>query len=74
MTAVSTVTNTLHKTYDRENGFKFINQYCMLEEIGRGTFGKVRNDAGSFLLAGAHLERYVMIPTVFFPLVILGLC
>lgn len=45
LTAVSTVTNTLHKTYDRENGFKFINQYCMLEEIGRGTFGKVRNYA-----------------------------
>lgn len=38
---VSVVTNTLLKVTDPETGYKFINQYCMLEEIGRGTFGKV---------------------------------
>ena len=41
LTPVSVVTNNLLKTTDPETGYKFINQYCMLEEIGRGTFGKV---------------------------------
>jgi hypothetical protein len=41
LTPFSKVTTTLDKVTDPSTGYKFINQYCMLEEIGRGTFGKV---------------------------------
>jgi hypothetical protein len=35
-------TSTMIKEYDTETGSKIINDYLILEEIGRGTFGKVK--------------------------------
>eukprot|EP00124_Ichthyophonus_hoferi_P003303 Ihof_evm4s279 gene=Ihof_evmTU4s279 len=39
---VSKSTTVLVKTYDAETGCKCFNQYRVLEEIGRGSFGKVK--------------------------------
>lgn len=35
-------TSTMVKEYDTETGSKIINDYLILEEIGRGTYGKVK--------------------------------
>lgn len=35
-------TSTMVKEYDTETGNKIINDYLILEEIGRGTYGKVK--------------------------------
>ncbi|KAI8576937.1 hypothetical protein K450DRAFT_254307 [Umbelopsis ramanniana AG] len=35
-------TYTMIKEYDTETGNKIINDYLILEEIGRGTYGKVK--------------------------------
>jgi hypothetical protein len=35
-------TSTMLKEYDTETGNKIINDYLILEEIGRGTYGKVK--------------------------------
>lgn len=35
-------TSTMAKEYDTETGNKIINDYLILEEIGRGTYGKVK--------------------------------
>jgi serine/threonine protein kinase len=35
-------TSTMVKEYDTETGNKIINDYLILQEIGRGTYGKVK--------------------------------
>lgn len=51
-------TSTMAKEYDTETGNKIINDYLILEEIGRGTYGKVK------LAVDLRIDEFVAVKIV----------
>ncbi|KAI8099156.1 kinase-like domain-containing protein, partial [Halteromyces radiatus] len=58
-TMTTILSSTLHKKYDAVTGHKFINQYKMLNEIGRGVHGKVKlAQQGDSLVAIKIIDKH----------------